>query len=155
MAVNKKLHKLWPPVSDHHKAPPKETKKILFSLNLPCDVLLLASSDRDLQHALRRFAAECGESQQLQVWGQGSLLENSGMLPAPSEGVPGGLFTWVNEKMEHEMDQRVRLVSTVLQTLYRIVVGKTELSLNVKLLILACLLFCNAKRLLKGSVCWI
>ncbi|KAM4534591.1 uncharacterized protein V3H82_024506 [Fundulus diaphanus] len=109
------------------------------------DVVLLASSGRDLQLSLERFAAEC-EAAGMKISASKSetmvlnrkrveclLRVGEDVLPLVEEfKYLGVLFT--NEgKMEWEIDRRIGAASAVKRALYRSVVVKRELSQKAKL----------------------
>ncbi|KAK0135127.1 hypothetical protein N1851_029060 [Merluccius polli] len=126
------------------------------------DVVLLDSSDRDLQHfvlwtwrrlttvspppALGRFAAECevvgmkvstSKSEAMVLcWKtvECSLRVGSELLPQVKEFQYLGVLFTSEGKMEHEMDRRIGAASAVMWVLYQNVV-KTEMSRKAKVLI--------------------
>ncbi|KAK3537395.1 hypothetical protein QTP70_008853 [Hemibagrus guttatus] len=81
------------------------------------DVVLLAPSSLDLQQALGCFAAEC---------------EAAGMRVSTSKSEAMVLFT-SEGKMDREIDRRIGAVAAVMQSMYRSVVVKKELSQKAKL----------------------
>ena len=113
-----------------------------WSLLFADDVVLLATSDCDLQHALGRFAAEC-EAVRMRV----STSKSEAMvlcrktvecsLPVGSELQPQAKYLRVlftsEGKMERVMDRRIGAASAVMRALYRSVVVKKELSQKAKL----------------------
>ncbi|TKS65587.1 NLR family CARD domain-containing protein 3 CARD15-like protein [Collichthys lucidus] len=109
------------------------------------NLVLLASSDRDLQLSLERFAAECeaagmristSKSEAIVLgWKrvECSLRVGDEVLPQMDEfKYPGVLFT-SEGRMEREIDRRISAASAVMQTLHRSVVVKEEMSQKVKL----------------------
>ena len=117
----------------------------IASLLFADDVVLLATSDRDLQHALGRFAAEC-EAVGMRVSTSKSeamvlcrktvecfLWVGSELLPQAKEFKYLGVLFTSEGKMEREMDRRIGAASAVMRALYRSVVV-SELS-RKKLLI--------------------
>jgi len=102
-------------------------------------VVLLATSDRDLQHALGRFAAECEavgmrvntfKSEAMVLFRKTvecSLRVGSELLPQAKEFK----YLWVlymsEGKMEREMDRHIGAASEVMRALYRCIVVKREL----------------------------
>ncbi|KAM4590384.1 uncharacterized protein V3H82_004354 [Fundulus diaphanus] len=117
----------------------------IASLLFADDVVLLASSGRDLQLSLERFAAEC-EAAGMKISASKSetmvlnrkrveclLRVGEDVLPLVEEfKYLGVLFT--NEgKMEREIDRRIGAASAVKRALYRSVVVKRELSQKAKL----------------------
>ena len=110
------------------------------SLLFADDVVLLASSGRDLQLSLERFAAEC-EATGMRIststsetmvlsWKrvECSLRVGNEILPQVEEFK----YLWVlftsEGRMEHEIDGRICAASAVLRALHRPVVVKKELS---------------------------
>ncbi|KAK0132165.1 Retrovirus-related Pol polyprotein from type-1 retrotransposable element R2 [Merluccius polli] len=114
----------------------------IASLLFADDVILLASSDRDLQHALGRFAAECetvgmrvstSRSEAMVICRKTvncSLRVGSKLLPQVKEFKYLGILFSSEGKMEREMDRRIGVASAVMWALYRTVVVKKELSRN-------------------------
>ncbi|KAK7915621.1 hypothetical protein WMY93_011382 [Mugilogobius chulae] len=119
----------------------------ISSLLFADDVVLMASSNQDLQHALGRFAAEC-EAAGMKISSSKSeaMVLDRKKVPCPlqvgGESLPqveefkylGVLFT-SEGRMEREIDRRIGAASAVMQSLYRTVVVKKELSRKAKLLI--------------------
>ena len=117
----------------------------IASLLFADDILLLATSDRDLQHALGRFAAECeavgmrvstSKSEAMVLCRkmvECSLRVGSELLPQAKEFKYLGVLFTSEGKMEREMDRRIGAVSAVMRALYRSVVVKKELSRKAKL----------------------
>ncbi|KAK9541149.1 hypothetical protein VZT92_001216 [Zoarces viviparus] len=117
----------------------------IASLLFADDVVLLASSDRDLQHSLGRFAAECEAAGMrvstskseamvlcrkpvdcsLQVWTE--------CLPQAKEFKYLGVLFTSEGKMEREIDRRIGAAAAVKQALHRTVLVKKELSRKAKL----------------------
>ncbi|KAK3517349.1 hypothetical protein QTP70_004706 [Hemibagrus guttatus] len=109
------------------------------------DVVLLASSGLDLQHALGRFAAEC-EAAGMRVStskSEAMLLDRKKMactLQVGGEVLPqveefkylGVLFT-SEGRMDREIDRRIGAAAAVMRSMYRSVVVKKELSRKAKL----------------------
>ncbi|KAK0140999.1 hypothetical protein N1851_021987 [Merluccius polli] len=108
-------------------------------------VVLLASSDHDLQHALGRFAAECEavgmrfstfKSEAMVLCRKTldcSLRVGSVLLPQVKEFKYLGMLFMSEWKMEREMDRWIGAASAVMRALYRTVVVKRELSRKAKL----------------------
>ena len=117
----------------------------IASLLFADDVVLLATSDRDLQHALGRFAAECeavgmrvstSKSEAMVLCRKTvecSLRVGSELLPQAKEFKYLGVLFTSEGKMEREMDRRIGAASAVMRALYRSVVVKKELSRKAKL----------------------
>ncbi|KAK7940110.1 hypothetical protein WMY93_003436 [Mugilogobius chulae] len=117
----------------------------ISSLLFADDVVLMAPSNQDLQHALGRFAAEC-EAAGMKISSSKSeaMVLDRKKVPCPlqvgGESLPqveefkylGVLFT-SEGRMEREIDRRIGAASAVMQSLYRIVVVKKELSRKAKL----------------------
>ena len=109
------------------------------------DVVLLTALDRDLQHALGRFAAECeavgmrvstSKSEAMVLCRKTmecSLRVGSELLPQAKEFKYLGVWCTSEGKMEREMDRRIGAASAVMRVLYRSVVVKKELSRKAKL----------------------
>ena len=116
-----------------------------LSLLFADDVVLLATSDRDLQHALGRFAAECeavgmrvstSKSEAMVLCRKTvecSLRVGSELLPQAKEFKYLGVLFTSEGKMEREMDRRIGAASAVMRALYQSVVVKQELSRKAKL----------------------
>ncbi|KAL0152538.1 hypothetical protein M9458_052261 [Cirrhinus mrigala] len=117
----------------------------ISSLLFADDVVLLASSNQDLQRALGWFAAQC------EAAGMGISTSKSEVmvlsrkrvacpLQVGRESLPqveefkylGVLFT-SEGRMEREIDRRIGAASAVMRSLYRSVVVKKELSCKAKL----------------------
>ncbi|KAK7922730.1 hypothetical protein WMY93_009632 [Mugilogobius chulae] len=91
----------------------------ISSLLFADDVVLMASSNQDLQHALGRCFAP------LQVGGES--------LPQVEEFKYLGVLFTSEGRMEREIDRRIGAASAVMRSLYRTVVVKKELSRKAKL----------------------
>ncbi|KAK0146713.1 Retrovirus-related Pol polyprotein from type-1 retrotransposable element R2 [Merluccius polli] len=107
------------------------------SLLFADDVVLLASSDRDLQLSLDRFAAECkaagmrittskSESNRIRV--ECTLRVGDEILPQVEEFKYLGVLFTSEGRMEWEIDRRIGAASAVMWTLHGSVVVKRELS---------------------------
>ena len=117
----------------------------IASLLFADDVVLLATSDRDLLHALGRFAAECeafgmrvstSKSEAMVLCRKTvecSLRVRSELLPQAKEFKYLGVLFMSEGKMEWEMDRRIGAASAVMRALYRSIVVKKELSRKAKL----------------------
>ncbi|KAL0184943.1 hypothetical protein M9458_020639, partial [Cirrhinus mrigala] len=102
----------------------------ISSLLFADDVVLLASSNQDLQQALGRFAVQC------EAAGMGISTSNRKRVACPLQvGVES--LPQVEEfnegRMEREIDRRIGAASAVTRSLYRSVVVKKELSCKAKL----------------------
>ncbi|XDV31537.1 hypothetical protein PO909_002528 [Leuciscus waleckii] len=117
----------------------------ISSLLFADDVVVLASSDQDLQHALGRFAAEC-EAAGMKISTSKSeamvlsrkrvvcpLQVGGEFLPQVEEFKYLGVLFTSEGRMEREIDRRIGAASAVMQSLYRSVVVKKELSRKAKL----------------------
>ncbi|KAK3515128.1 hypothetical protein QTP70_007237 [Hemibagrus guttatus] len=117
----------------------------ISSLIFADDVVLLAPSSLDLQHALGCFAAEC-EAARMRVStskSEAMVLDQKKVvctLQVGGEVLPqveefkylGVLFT--NEgRMDREIDRRIGAAAAVMRSMYRSVVVKKELSRKAKL----------------------
>jgi hypothetical protein len=115
------------------------------SLLFADDVVLLASSDRDLQLSLDRFAAEC-EAAGMRISTSKSeamvlnrkrvectLRVGDEILPQVEEFKYLGVLFTSEGRMEREIDRRIGAASAVMRTLHRSVVVKRELSRKAKL----------------------
>ncbi|KAL0186471.1 hypothetical protein M9458_018141, partial [Cirrhinus mrigala] len=102
----------------------------ISSLLFADNVVLLASSNQDLQRALGRFAAQC------EAAGMGISTSNRKRVACPLQ-VGGESLPQVEEfnegRMEREIDRRIGATSAVMRSLYRSVVVKKELSCKAKL----------------------
>ena len=117
----------------------------ISSLLFADDVVLLASSNLDLQHALGRFAAEC-EAAGMRISTSKSeamvldrkkvvcpLRVGGEVLPQVEEFKYLGVLFTSGGKMEREIDRRIGAASAVMRSLYRSVVVKKELSRKARL----------------------
>ncbi|KAK3525723.1 hypothetical protein QTP70_006745 [Hemibagrus guttatus] len=107
------------------------------------DVVLLASSSLDLQHALERFAAECevagmsvstsiSEAMVLNRKKLACTLQVGGeFLPQVEEFKYLGVLS--EGRMDREIDRRIGAAAAVMRSMYRSVVVKKELSRKAKL----------------------
>uniref|UniRef100_A0A8C6KY55 Reverse transcriptase domain-containing protein n=1 Tax=Nothobranchius furzeri TaxID=105023 RepID=A0A8C6KY55_NOTFU len=115
------------------------------SLLFADDVVLLASSERDLQLSLERFAAEC-EAAGMRISSSKSetmvliqkrveclLRVRDEVLPQVEEFKYLGVLFISEGKLEREIDSRIGAASAVMRALYRSVVVKRELSQKEKL----------------------
>jgi len=117
----------------------------IASLLFADDVVLLASSGRDLQLSLDRFAAECeaagmgisaskSEAMVLSRKRVECLLRvRGGVLPQVEEFKYLGILFTNEGRREREIDRRIGAASAVKRALYRSVVVKRELSQKAKL----------------------
>ena len=109
------------------------------------DVVLLASSSRDLQLSLDRFAAEC-EAAGMRISTSKSesmvlsrkrvecpLRVRDEILPQVEEFKYLGVLFTSEGRMEREINRRIGAASAVMRTLHRSVVVKRELSRKAKL----------------------
>ncbi|KAK3552451.1 hypothetical protein QTP86_011720 [Hemibagrus guttatus] len=109
------------------------------------DVVLLASSDLDLQHALGRFAAECeaagmrvstskSEAMVLDRKKVACTLQVGGeVLPQVEEFKYLGVLFTSEGRMDREIDRRIGAAAAVMRSMYQSVVVKKELSWKAKL----------------------
>ncbi|PWA23723.1 hypothetical protein CCH79_00006096 [Gambusia affinis] len=117
----------------------------IASLLFADDVVLLASSVRDLQLSLERFAAEC-EAAGMAISASKSeamvlsrkrveclLRVRGGVLPQVEEFKYLGILFTNGGRREREIDRRIGAASAVKRALYRSVVVKRELSQKAKL----------------------
>uniref|UniRef100_A0A8C2ZPF1 Reverse transcriptase domain-containing protein n=1 Tax=Cyclopterus lumpus TaxID=8103 RepID=A0A8C2ZPF1_CYCLU len=117
----------------------------IASLLFADDVVLFASSDRDLQHSLGRFAAEC-EAAGMRVstskseamvlcrkLADCSLQVGANCLPQAKEFKYLGVLFTSEGKVEREVDRRIGAAAAVKQALYRSILVKRELSRKAKL----------------------
>uniref|UniRef100_A0A8C6PEM1 ribonuclease H n=1 Tax=Nothobranchius furzeri TaxID=105023 RepID=A0A8C6PEM1_NOTFU len=115
------------------------------SLLFADDVVLLASSERDLQLSLERFAAEC-EAAGMRISSSKSetmvlirkrveclLRVRDEVLPQVEEFKYLGVLFMSEGKLEREIDRRIGAASAVMRALYRSVVVKREPSQKAKL----------------------
>ena len=117
----------------------------IASLLFADDVVLLASSNLDLQCALGRFAAECKaagmkistSTSEAMVLDRKkvdcSLWVGGESLPQVEEFKYLGILFTSEGKLEREIDRRIGAASAVMRSLYRSVVVKKELSRKAKL----------------------
>ncbi|XDV52909.1 hypothetical protein PO909_021551 [Leuciscus waleckii] len=117
----------------------------ISSLLFADDVVVLASSDQDLQHALGRFAAECeaagmristskSEAMVLSRKRVACPLQVGGeFLPQVDEFKYLGVLFTSEGRMEWEIDRRIGAASAVMRSMYRSVVVKKELSRKAQL----------------------
>ncbi|KAK0156391.1 putative uncharacterized transposon-derived protein F52C9.6 [Merluccius polli] len=115
------------------------------SLLFADDVVLLASSDRDLQLSLDRFAAECkAAGMRISTSKSESMVLNrkrvectlrvgDEILPQVEEFKYLGVMFTSEGRMEWKIDRRIGAVSAVMRTLHGSVVVKRELSRKAKL----------------------
>ncbi|KAK0144934.1 hypothetical protein N1851_016177 [Merluccius polli] len=95
----------------------------------------MASSDRDLQLSLDRFAAEC-EAVGMRISTskvECTLRVGDEILPQVEEFKYLGVMFTSEGRMEREIDRRIGAASAVMRTLHRSVVVKRELSRKAKL----------------------
>ncbi|KAK3575619.1 hypothetical protein QTP86_031501, partial [Hemibagrus guttatus] len=117
----------------------------ISSLIFADDVVLLASSGLDLQHALGRFAAEC-EAAGMRVSTSKSeamvldrkkvvctLQVGGEVLPQVEEFKYLGVLFMIEGRMDREIDRRIAAAAAVMRSMYRSVVVKKELSRKAKL----------------------
>ncbi|KAK3526422.1 hypothetical protein QTP70_025454, partial [Hemibagrus guttatus] len=109
------------------------------------DVVLLAPSSLDLQHALGHFAAECevagmrvstskSEAMVLDRKKVACTLQVGGeVLPQVEEFKYLGVLFTSEGRMDHEIDRRIGAAAAVMRSMYRSVVVKKELSQKAKL----------------------
>ncbi|KAK3517140.1 hypothetical protein QTP86_003932 [Hemibagrus guttatus] len=109
------------------------------------DVVLLASSGLDLQHALGRFAAECeaagmrvstskSEAMVLDRKKVACTLQVGGeVLPQVEEFKYLGVLFTSEGRMDREIDRWIGAAAAVMRSMYRSVVVKKELSRKAKL----------------------
>ncbi|KAK3525020.1 hypothetical protein QTP86_013357 [Hemibagrus guttatus] len=117
----------------------------ISSLIFADDVVLLASSGLDLQHALGRFAAECeaagmrvstskSEAMVLDRKKVACTLQVGGeVLPQVEEFKYLGVLFTSEGRMDCEIDRRIGAAATLMRSMYRSVVVKKELSRKAKL----------------------
>ncbi|TWW69196.1 hypothetical protein D4764_18G0000020 [Takifugu flavidus] len=121
------------------------SKSNSFPVLFADDVVLLASSARDLQLSLDRFAAAC-EAAGMRISTSKSeamvlnrkkveclLRVKEEILPQVEEFKYLGVLFTSEGRMEREIDRRIGAASTVMRTLHRSVVVKRELSRKAKL----------------------
>ncbi|KAK3530011.1 hypothetical protein QTP86_009391 [Hemibagrus guttatus] len=119
----------------------------ISSLIFADDVVLLAPSSLDLQHALGCFAAECeaagmrvstskSEAMVLNRKKVACTLQVGGeVLPQVEEFKYLGVLFTSEGRMDREIDRRIGAAAAVMRSMYRSVVVKKELSQKAKLLI--------------------
>ncbi|KAK3555566.1 hypothetical protein QTP86_022023 [Hemibagrus guttatus] len=117
----------------------------ISSLIFADDVVLLAPSSLDLQHALGRFAAECeaagmrvstskSEAMVLDRKKVACTLQVGGeVLPQVEEFKYLGVLFTSEGRMDHEIDRQIGAAAAVMWSMYRSVVVKKELSRKAKL----------------------
>ncbi|KAK3506381.1 hypothetical protein QTP70_003644, partial [Hemibagrus guttatus] len=117
----------------------------ISSLIFADDVVLLAPSSLDLQHALGRFAAECeaagmrvstskSEAMVLDRKKVACTLQVGGeVLPQVEEFKYLGVLFMSEGRMDCEIDRRIGAAAAVMRSVYRSVVVKKELSRKAKL----------------------
>ncbi|XP_016305013.1 uncharacterized protein LOC107660256 [Sinocyclocheilus anshuiensis] len=118
----------------------------ISSLLFVDDVVLLASSNQDLQHALEMFAAECeAAGMRISTSKSEAMVLSRKKVDCPLQVGGGELLPQVEEfkylgvlftsegKMERQVDRRIGAASAVMWSLYRSVLVKKELSLKAKL----------------------
>ncbi|KAK3533908.1 hypothetical protein QTP70_034895, partial [Hemibagrus guttatus] len=117
----------------------------ISSLIFADDVVLLASSGLDLQHALGCFAAECevagmrvstskSEAMVLDRKKVACNLQLGGeVLPQVEEFKYLGVLFTSEGRMDREIDRRIGAAAAVMRSMYRSVVVKKELSQKAKL----------------------
>ncbi|KAK3523553.1 hypothetical protein QTP70_002456 [Hemibagrus guttatus] len=126
------------------------------------DVVLLASSGLDLQHALGRFAAECEGMRVSTSKSKAMVLDRKKVactLQVGGEVLPqveefkylGVLFT-SEGRMDREIDRRIGAAVAVMRSMYRSVVVKKELSRKAKLSIYQSIYF---PTLIYGHELWV
>ncbi|KAK0150407.1 Craniofacial development protein 2 [Merluccius polli] len=103
------------------------------SLLFADDVVLLASSDRDLQLSLDRFAAECESMVLNRKRVECTLRVGNEILPQVEEFKYLGVLFTSEGRMEQEIDRRIGAASAVMRTLHGSVMVKRELSRKAKL----------------------
>ncbi|KAK3563422.1 hypothetical protein QTP86_027793 [Hemibagrus guttatus] len=116
----------------------------ISSLIFADDVVLLASSGLDLQHALGHFAAECeaagmrvstskSETMVLDRKKVACTLQVGGeVLPQVEEFKYLGVLFTSEGRMNREIDRRISALAAVMRSMYRSVVVKKELSRKAK-----------------------
>ncbi|KAK3545364.1 hypothetical protein QTP70_005981 [Hemibagrus guttatus] len=114
----------------------------ISSLIFADDVVLLAPSSLDLQHALGHFAAECeatgmrvstskSEAMVLDRKKVACTLQVGGeLLPQVEEFKYLGVLFTSEGRMDREIDRRIGAAAAVMRSMYRAVVVKKELSLK-------------------------
>ncbi|XDV14816.1 hypothetical protein PO909_014999 [Leuciscus waleckii] len=117
----------------------------ISSLLFADDVVVLAPSDQDLQHALGCFATEC-EAAGMRISASKSeamvlsrkrvacpLQVGGEFLPQVEEFKYLGVLFTSEGRMEREIDRRIGAASAIMRSMYRSVVVKKELSCKAKL----------------------
>ncbi|KAK3510880.1 hypothetical protein QTP70_022839, partial [Hemibagrus guttatus] len=111
------------------------------------DVVLLAPSSLDLQHALGHFAAECEAAGMRVSTSKSEAMVLDWKMVACTLQVGGEVLPQVEEfkylwvlftsegRMDREIDRRIGAAAAVMRSMYRSVVVKKELSRKAKLLI--------------------
>ncbi|TWW63998.1 hypothetical protein D4764_03G0010060 [Takifugu flavidus] len=99
------------------------------SLLFADDVVLLASSARDLQLSLDRFAAACEAAGMKISTSKSEAMEE--ILPQVEEFKYLGILFTSEGRMEQEVDRRISAASAVMRTLHRSVVVKRGVTLNL------------------------
>ncbi|KAK3521039.1 hypothetical protein QTP86_018753 [Hemibagrus guttatus] len=119
----------------------------ISSLIFADDVVLLASSGLDLQHALGRFAAECEAAGMRVSTSKSEAMVLDRKKVACTLQVGGEVLPQVEEfkylrvlftsegRMDREIDRQIGAAAAVMRSMYRSVVVKKELSRKAKLLI--------------------
>ncbi|KAK3548334.1 hypothetical protein QTP70_010189 [Hemibagrus guttatus] len=117
----------------------------ISSLIFADDVVLLASSGLDLQHALGRFAAECEAAGMRVSTSKSEAMVLDRKKVACTLHVGGEVLSQVEEfkylgvlftsegRMDREIDRRIGAAAAVMRSMYRSVVVKKELSRKAKL----------------------
>ncbi|KAK3565584.1 hypothetical protein QTP86_012898 [Hemibagrus guttatus] len=117
----------------------------ISSLIFADDVVLLASSGLDLQHALGRFAAECEAAGMRVSTSKSEAIVLDRKKVACTLQVGGEVLPQVEEfkylwvlftsegRMDREIDRRIGAAAAVMRSMYRSVVVKKELSRKAKL----------------------
>ncbi|KAK3515853.1 hypothetical protein QTP70_034764, partial [Hemibagrus guttatus] len=117
----------------------------ISSLIFADDVVLLAPSSLDLQHALGRFAAECEAAGMRVSTSKSEAMVLDRKKVACTLQVGGEVLPQVEEfkylrvlftsegRMDCEIDRRIDAAAAVMQSMYQSVVVKKELSRKVKL----------------------
>ncbi|KAK3572444.1 hypothetical protein QTP86_032667 [Hemibagrus guttatus] len=117
----------------------------ISSLIFADDVVLLAPSSLDLQHALGRFAAECevagmrvstSKSEAMVLYRKKvacTIQVGGELLPQVEEFKYLGVLFTSEGRMDREIDRRIGAAAAVMRSMYRSVVVKKELSRKAKL----------------------
>ncbi|KAK3528570.1 hypothetical protein QTP70_003744 [Hemibagrus guttatus] len=105
----------------------------ISSLIFADDVVLLAPSSLDLQHALGHFAAECEAAGMRVSTSKSEAMVGGEFLPQVEEFK----YLWVlftsEGRMDREIDRWIGAAESVMRSMYRSVVVKKELSRKAKL----------------------